>query len=378
MIRNSHFSALNYHLLSSDAFFVGSHRHHQQTQGMSKTQKVPARYVALLIQNLEEQGIDCSQHLADAGISPESLRHIDALLPSDQVILVTRLLTEASQGQRDLGLRVGAKVSAAQLGDLGLALLTCPTAKEALELCARYHALVTPEFSMHTRTVGTRYEVCWQPIQALPYDVITGAFDLMLMSFHTWAQNLLRERMVSFDVYLFSAAPTDRQRYNDLKMARCHFGQGGLPALRILVDAKVVACTPMPLADAKHLADITKRLDVKLLHHLRQEKRDWKAWITMMLTETQGRLPTLDELAKIANTSASTLARHLAAQGASYRDLSSEVQHERACKWLREGHLQVNDVANLLGYTNAANFIRAFKARTGMSPGQYARQQANE
>ena len=378
MICNSHFSALNYHLLSSDAFFVGSHRNHQQTQGMSKAQKVPARYVALLIQHLEEQGIDCSKPLAEAGITPASLRHVDALLPSDQVVQVTRLLTETSQGQRDLGLRIGAKVSAAQLGDLGLALLTCPTAKEALDLCARYHALVTPEFSMHTRSVGALYEVCWHPIQAVPYDVMTLAYDLMLMSFHTWAQSLWREHMASFDAYLSGPPHADRHRYSELKMARLHFGQEGLPALRILVDAKVVDSTPMPMADAKHLAEITKRLDVKLLHHLRQEKRDWTAWISMMLTETQGRLPTLAKLAKIASTSASTLARHLAAQGASYRALTSEVQHERACKWLREGHLQVNDVAKLLGYTDSANFIRAFKARTGMSPGQYARQQADE
>lgn len=345
---------------------------------MSKVQKVPARYVALLMQHLEEQGIDCSKVLAEAGISPASLRHVDALLPSDQVVLVTRLLTDASRGQPDLGLRVGAKVSAAQLGDLGLALLTCPTAKDALDLLARYHALVTPEFAMRTRTVGTLYEVCWHPIQAVPYDVMTMAYDLMLMSFHTWAQSLWREPTTSFDAYLFSAPPTDRHRYSDLKMARCHFGQEGLPALRILIDAKVVACTPMPLANAEHLADITRRLDVKLLHHLRQEKRDWKAWITMMIAEAQGHHPTLEELAKIASTSASTLARHLAAHGTSYRDLVSDVKHKRACQWLREGHLQVNDVANLLGYTNSANFIRAFKARTGMSPGQYARQQAGE
>lgn len=345
---------------------------------MSKTKKVPARYVALLIQHLEEQGIDCSRPLVEAGISPESLSHVDALLPSDQVVQVTRLLTEASRGQRDLGLRIGAKVSPAQLGDLGLALLTCPTAKEALELCARYHALITPEFSMHTRRVGAQYEVCWHPAHAVPYDVMTLAYDLMLMSFHTWAQNLWRDRMAGFDVYFSAPPPADRHRYSELKMARCHFGQEGLPALRILIDAQVVESTPMPMADAKHLAELTKRLDVKLLHHLRQEKRDWKAWITMMLAESQGHQPTLDELAKIASTSASTLARHLAAQEASYRDLASEVQHERACKWLREGHLRVNDVANLLGYTNSANFIRAFKARSGMSPGQYARQQASE
>lgn len=344
---------------------------------MSKTQKVPARYVALLIEHLEEQGIECSQPLLDAGVSPASLSHVDALLPSDQVVRVTRMLTEANCGQSDFGLRIGTKVNAAQLGDLGLALLACPTAKEALDLCARYHVLITPEFSMHTRLLGAKYEVCWHPTHALPYDVMGWAYDLLLTSFHTWVQSLRRDHMASFDVYFSGPAPTGRYRYSELKMARCHFGQEGPPALRILIDAKVVESTPMPMADAKHLAEISRRLDVKLLHHLRQEKRDWKAWVTMMLSESHGRPPTLDELATIASMSASTLSRHLAAQGASYRDLLGEVQHERACKWLREGQLRVNDVANLLGYTNSANFIRAFKAQTGMSPGQYARQQVS-
>ncbi|RZI86740.1 MAG: AraC family transcriptional regulator [Rubrivivax sp.] len=345
---------------------------------MNKVQKIPARYVALLIQYLEEQGTDCSQALAQAGIARERLRHIDAQLPSDQIILATRLLTEASHGQRDLGMRIGAKVGPGQLGELGLAMLACATVKDSLDLCARYHLLVTPAFSMRTRMVGSLYEVCWQPIQPVPYDVMVLAYDLMLMSCHTWAQNLLRDDMPSYDAYFFSAAPADLSRYGALKGVRCHFGQGGLPALRILMDAEVLSRTFMPMADANHLAEIERRLDMKLLHHLQQTQRDWKAWITMMLTEAQGHQPTLDELAKIVNLSASTLARYLAAQGASFRDLAQEIQHERACQWLREGHLQVRDVASLLGYTNPANFIRAFKARAGMSPARYAKAQAGE
>ncbi|NCU68009.1 AraC family transcriptional regulator [Acidovorax sp. 210-6] len=61
-----------------------------------------------------------------------------------------------------------------------------------------------------------------------------------------------------------------------------------------------------------------------------------------------------------------------------FRDLAQEIQLERACRWLREGHLQVKDVANLLGYTDAANFIRAFKAMAGVSPAQYAKAQTGK
>lgn len=344
---------------------------------MSKTQRVPARYVALMVEYLNEQGIDCAPVLAYAGITLDTLRHVDAQLPSEQVIHVTRLLTEASCGQRDLGMQIGAKVGPAQLGDLGLAILACSTAKEALELCAHYYALVTPDFSMHVRPMGALYEIRWQPVQALPYDVLVLAYDLMLMGFHTWLHSVLREDAPGYDAYLFSAAPSDARRYSALKMARCHFGQGGLPTLRILIDAELVNATRMPMANASHLQDIKTRLDMKLLHHIRGDKRDWKAWAIMMLTETQCHQPTLDELAHIANISVSTLARQLAAQGTSYRALVAEVQHRRACQWLREGRLQVRDIAHLLGYTNAANFIRAFKARAGISPGEFAKQEAD-
>ncbi len=344
---------------------------------MSKNHKVPARYVALLVQHLEEQGTDCTPALAQAGISRASLHHIDAQLPSDQIVSATRLLTQASGGQRDLGMRIGAMMGPGQLGELGLAMLSCATIKDSLDLCARYYVLVTPSFSLRTRLVGSLYELCWQPIQAVPYDVMVMAYDLTLMNFHTRLQGLLREDLPGYDAYLFSPTPADQHRYNALKPARCHFGQGGLPSLRILIDADVLSRTPMPMAHRANLAEIQLRLDLKLLHHLKQDQRDWKAWVTMMLHEAQGHQPTQDELAAIVNLSTSTLARHLAAQDTSFRDLANEIRHERACHWLREGQLRVADVADLLGYTNPANFIRAFKARAGMSPAQYGKVQSS-
>lgn len=343
---------------------------------MSKTSKVPARYVALLVQILEEQGIDCTPALDEAGVARASLRHNDALLSPDQVIAATRLLTEASGGQRDLGMRIGATTGPGQFGELGLGMLCCANVKESLDLCAHYYVLVTPSFSMHTRQVGSAYELSWQPIQPVPYDVMVLAYDLTLMSFHTQLQGLLRDDMPSYDAYLFSPAPPDTQRYDALKPGRCHFGQGGLPTLRIVIDAEVLARTPMPLAHATNLAEIRQRLDVKLIHHLEQDQRDWREWVAMMLSQAQAHQPTQDELAAIMNVSTSTLARHLAAQGTTFRELANEIRHERACQWLREGQLRVADVAELLGYTNPANFIRAFKARAGVSPAQYGKAHA--
>lgn len=42
-----------------------------------------------------------------------------------------------------------------------------------------------------------------------------------------------------------------------------------------------------------------------------------------------------------------------------------------AKKWLIETAKSVSEIADLLRYSNAQNFIRSFKKKTGMTPGKY-------
>ena len=42
-----------------------------------------------------------------------------------------------------------------------------------------------------------------------------------------------------------------------------------------------------------------------------------------------------------------------------------------AKKWLLETGMPVAEIAEKLRYSNAQNFIRSFKKKTGMTPGKY-------
>ena len=128
---------------------------------MEKAAKIaPARYLALTVQHPEQQGVDCTAALKEARVDRASLCHTNAVLPSEQIILATRLLTEVSE-RNDLGLSAGALVGMGQLGDLGRAMLSCATLRDSLDCCARYFVLVSPSFSMQTRLVGSLYEIRW-------------------------------------------------------------------------------------------------------------------------------------------------------------------------------------------------------------------------
>lgn len=336
----------------------------------SNWNKIPARYVALLVQHLEHEGLDCGPALKRAGVQRASLQHSEAVLPAELVAEAFRMLAQASQ-RSGLGLSIGGLVGVGQLGEVGRAMMACSTLGDAVTCCMRYFELVTPSFVMQVRTVDSHAELSWAPVRAVPYDLLVVGYDIALMAVHNQLTRLLREDLPSYDAYFSTPAPSYVDQYRAIRPGRCHFDQGGLPKLRIVIDADVLK-TPMPMANAADLAEA----ELRLLARLRSspQHRDWKAWVLLMLRESLDHQPTQDELAALLNVSASTLARRLAAQACSFRDLSMTVRHERACELLARGSSSVADIALRLGYSHAASFIRAFKLQTGMTPQQYTQQ----
>jgi AraC-like DNA-binding protein len=62
-----------------------------------------------------------------------------------------------------------------------------------------------------------------------------------------------------------------------------------------------------------------------------------------------------------------TLKRRLAEQETSYTELLDHARHARALELLR-GDTSAEEVSSQLGYSDAANFTRAFRRWTGKSP----------
>ena len=66
-----------------------------------------------------------------------------------------------------------------------------------------------------------------------------------------------------------------------------------------------------------------------------------------------------------------TFQRRLKAENISYKDLVEETRKGLTMEYLFSGEYSVNEIAFLVGYSDAPSFFRAFKAWTGMAPGQY-------
>ena len=77
------------------------------------------------------------------------------------------------------------------------------------------------------------------------------------------------------------------------------------------------------------------------------------------------------KLERIIGMSFRTLQRKLQNEGQTYSDILERVRLQLSQAMLRESNEKVSDIARQLGYSNAPNFIRAFRSWTGFTPGEY-------
>jgi AraC-like DNA-binding protein len=65
------------------------------------------------------------------------------------------------------------------------------------------------------------------------------------------------------------------------------------------------------------------------------------------------------------------LQRNLQKEGSSYKELLEDVRRELAAQYMEQSEMSINEITFLLGFSEPANFSRAFKRWTGVSPREF-------
>jgi len=81
--------------------------------------------------------------------------------------------------------------------------------------------------------------------------------------------------------------------------------------------------------------------------------------------------PHIEEIAVSCPLKTRTLQRRLAEAGTSYSRIVDEVRFEAACGLLEDRGLTLAEIASALGYSDPANFTRAFTRWSGITPRVY-------
>ena len=166
------------------------------------------------------------------------------------------------------------------------------------------------------------------------------------------------------DVDFAFPEPAYFSRFAHRVPGRARFSQPANRAVfdRALLDAPLAQADP----DALRLARIQCERELERLG----PQPGFSARVRVALGACERELPSIEVVARELATSPRTLKRKLAEEGTSFSELVDGVQLARAVALLRS-NLNVDEVADRIGYSDAANFTRAFRRWTGKSPSEY-------
>jgi AraC-like DNA-binding protein len=97
-----------------------------------------------------------------------------------------------------------------------------------------------------------------------------------------------------------------------------------------------------------------------------------------LVARKEGGARSVEEVAALMHVSPRTLKRHLAAHGVTYSSLAESELREKAILLLQTSDLSLEEVAERIGYSDVANFTRAFRRWTGRTPARYRRSGGSE
>jgi len=95
-----------------------------------------------------------------------------------------------------------------------------------------------------------------------------------------------------------------------------------------------------------------------------------------IIATSPGHDPTMEFVAQGLGLTVRTLHRRLRLEGASFAQICIDVRKDLAKEYLRATALSTEDIAELLGFSDVANFRHAFRRWTGATPAQFRPKQA--
>ena len=327
---------------------------------------LPASILPGLLEIALKSRLNVQALFADAGIDPDAVGRADRFIPQEQLdLLLTRAFNEAQDPF--FGLRVGMENHYASLDVLGNLLATADTLGDALALLPEYKDLIVPYVSFSlTRREDTVTLVC-ESDPAMSFTRQRPHHEVMVATVVAIGRSLVGGELGLRSVTFAHEAPKDLSLYEQFFAVPMHFGAGHD---EVAIDAASLA-EPLPTAFPRYHQRL-RRLAGDQLRRISQAQ----GVVGQVLDLIQSRLGredfSMEAVAGRLNITPRTLQRRLREEGCTFISLRDQVREQRACELLG-GDMEMQEIADALGFSDTANFYHAFKRWQNCSPGEFRR-----
>lgn len=326
-------------------------------------------YASILLRHFQRQELPVQKLLDGTGLTPDTLRVVEELSEGT----FYKVLGNAHENLGDeLGFLIGKYSNVLTLGRLGAAMGVAPTLRHGLQTLENYTRLHNSyvRMKLSTNLHGLWLKLVFPDVAGVLQRVHAEAALLLLQN----CFEQIHGGHIEGIQYCFGyAEPGNVHRYAEEFHGKIEFGASA----HTLLLPKAVLDEPSPYYSTESWRNLQFEL-IELLKTARQsEEQAYSRHVSALLGSYEPPLPELGDVAKRLNVSERTLNRRLNHEGASFREIRSELLQVWAQRYLTQTDYTVESIAGLLGYQDAANFRRAFKKTQGCTPARYRTNQAS-
>jgi AraC-like DNA-binding protein len=318
-----------------------------------------------LLAELRALGVDVVRVTRGLGLEVTDLEDPDTRIPIESLIALGAAAVEET-GDPAFGLHLAEHYRPSTFGVLDYLAHSSRTLGEAIRHLCRYNRLLQDAAETILEIEGDR---------AFLFQRTLGGFALPPAMNENSMANLVvigREltgcELVPLEVTFVHAEPPYSAEHTRIFKTTVRFGaeRDGIVLPRAALEL------PLRNADST-LCTILERHAAQLLREMPRVDRFSHRVRELCVGELTDGAPTAARIAEKLHMSERTLRRRLGDEGTSFEDVLDDLRRDLSERYLGEPTLSVEDVALMLGYSEAGAFRRAFRRWHGKSPAEHRR-----
>ncbi len=324
---------------------------------------LPVHYLRQIASQLRGMGVDVPHWLALSQLDEARLNDPTLVISYPVFEHLIRNGIELSQ-EPAIGLLIGQRLLVNSHGVLGYAAMNSATLRQALELVERYVVLRFSLIKLSDQACGEEMRLRFEELR--PFGELRAPIlEAVILA----VKNVLDAISIGAAQVISASFPFPEPSYASLArdVFKCdvHYGQAwaGFSVHKDALD------TPLRMADPETFREAALICQRELDKLTANESLTGR--VRRLLLESQNGFPSLALTSRLFHMTSRTLHRRLIDEGTSFKRILEDVRHTLAIEHLKSGRFTVEEIAYSLGYSDLANFRRAFKRWENVSPSEY-------
>lgn len=262
----------------------------------------------------------------------------------------------------DLPLKVAEKFRPKHFGMLGFVFMSCQTLGDVADILWKFGQLIAEINDIQLVENGDYLEAHWVPHLG---PLLPTFMQQSLIALAVMMREITSTPTIQYDVHFSFPQPDNIETCQRIFGGKIYFDA----SITKLVVHKSILDLPITLSDpvtnSVLLTQVEKKLQAINQSDFLQQVREY------LTTHLASNAITINDVATAFGMSPRTVQNRLMEFGYGYRALLEQIRQEQAEHYLSTTDLSLNEIADLLGYSEQSPFQNAFRRWTGESPGSF-------